>query len=61
MIRGAPECSEPHYDMRNIYKPLCLLLMALILCTVSGCGTIDSLLRYVLSLPMMILNSMPSL
>lgn len=48
-------------DMRKLYKPFCLLLMALILCTLSSCSTIDSLLRYVLSLPTMILNSLPTL
>ena len=47
--------------MRKLQKAICLLMMALILCSLSSCSTIDSLLRYILSLPMMILDSLPTL
>ena len=42
-------------------KVLSLLLIALVLCTLTGCSAIDGLLRYILSLPTMILNSLPTL
>lgn len=46
---------------QTIYRTICGLLLLAFVASVSSCGTIDSLLRYVLSLPMTILNSLPGL
>lgn len=43
--------------MRKIlYKTFCLLIVLGFVCTLSGCGVFD-LLRYVLSLPLTILDT----
>lgn len=44
-----------------LYKMFCLLLGLFFLSSLSSCSTIDSLLRYILSLPMTILDSLPTL
>lgn len=45
--------------MSKTHKIICLLLIALQLCMLSSCSSISGLLRYILSLPMMLFNSLP--
>lgn len=42
---------------KKLYKTFTLLLMLCFLCCVSGCGTLESVCRYILSLPMTLFNA----
>lgn len=43
--------------LRVIRRIICVFLLAVLVCSMSSCGSVEGLLRYVLSLPTHLLNA----
>lgn len=42
---------------KTLYRMVCLLALAACVCSLSSCGTIDSVIRYFLNLPANLFNA----